>query len=104
MVFSIELAIQVPEYEVDGFLMFDQKIKGSYLFKDTITIQATPTTDEEDTQYSIKYGFDSKTPLRATKSLIPDITDIGLQFAIPLDSLTTPGFKGTLLLRAKAWS
>ncbi|MCA9029196.1 MAG: hypothetical protein KDA66_00230 [Planctomycetaceae bacterium] len=103
LVFSIEIAIQVPEYEIDGFLMFDQKIRGSYLYRDTLTVQATPTSDDDDAPYSVKYGFDSKTPLRATKSIDPKIEGGVLEFAIPIDSKTKPGFKGTLLLWAREW-
>lgn len=103
IVFSIEIAIQVPEYEIDGFLMFDQKIKGSYLYRDTITIQATPISNDKETSYSLKYGFDSRTPLEARKPLEPESGDNGLTFSIPLDSRTRPGFKGQLLLRAREW-
>lgn len=102
LVFSIELAIQVPEYEIDGFLMFDQRIKGSFLFRDTLTVQATPTPNG-DVPWSVKYGLDSKTPLKATRSVELLIDGDEMRCEIPIDSRKEPGFRGALELRAREW-
>lgn len=102
--FAIDLAALVPEYEVDGLLWRDQHYKGSYLFRDTVTIEATPQLDAAGSPtYAIKYGFDSKTPNRATKSV--DLVRKGEKYVceIPVESKTRPGLSGKLVLTARPW-
>jgi len=91
LVFAIELAIQVPEYEVDGFLWLDQKIRGSYLFRDTLTLAATPSAAKEG--YTLKYGFDSETPLEAKHKAKAHSSDDSVVFEVPIKSKTTPGIR-----------
>ena len=103
--FAIDLGVLVPEYEVDGFLWRDQHYAGSYLFRDTVTIEATPHTDDQGkTTFAIKYGFDKKTPNRApTKADVQNV-DGGHVCKIPLSSGSNPGLKGSLVLRATPWN
>ena len=102
--FAIDLGVLVPEYEVDGFLWRDQHYAGSYLFRDTITIEATPQTDDAGkTTYAIKYGLDSKTPNRAPTKVDLVKTADGSVFRIPLTSGSRPGLKGSLVLTAREW-
>lgn len=102
--FAVDLAVLVPDYEVDGFLWRDQHYAGSYLFRDTITIEATPRTDEAGKEiYTVRYGFDSKTPNRATKTAELVQKDGAFVFEIPVESKTDPGLAGKLVLTARSW-
>lgn len=103
--FAIELGVLVPEYTIDGLLWRKQHFGGSYLFRDTVTIEATPKADDAgDVEFAVKYGFDSRTPNRATTAIDPERNDSGYVFRIPLKSGTRPGLAGTLLLTATAWN
>jgi hypothetical protein len=104
MAFAVDLSVGVPDYEVDGFLWRNQHFKGSYLFRDTITIEATPDGDGKEQTYRVSYGLDSKTPNKATKRVEGTTSPDGLEYRIPLRSGTRPGLAGTLLLRARPWS
>ena len=103
LAFAVELMVSVPDYEKDGFLWRNQHFKGSYLFRDTITIEATPEQENDERTYRVSYGFDSKTPNKATKRLEGTATADGIEFRIPLRSGTKPGLAGTLLLTARSW-
>ena len=104
LAFSIDLGVLVPDYEVDGFLWRNQHFKGSYLFRDTITIEATPEGEGDNQSYRLNYGFDSKTPNKATKRADGTSIPGGMEFRIPLKSGTRPGLAGVLLLTARGWS
>lgn len=103
--FAVELGVLVPDYEVDGFLMFDRHYKGSRLYRDTLTIEATPVADPGGTQrYSIRYGYESRSPNRATRTA--ELTPTGDAFVcrIPIDSKSVPGITGMLALYCSEWN
>lgn len=104
--FAIEVGVLVPEYTVDGALWRTQHYEGSYLFRDTVTVEATPVEDAEgNVTWSLKYGLNSKTPNRAPTKLELDTTaDEGVICRIPLVSKTRPGMSGALRLTARPWS
>jgi hypothetical protein len=103
--FAIDLAVLVPEYTIDGFLWRDQHYAGSHLFRDTVTIEATPKTDDAGKPtFLVKYGLDSKTPNRATKSADFLETDGVYVYEIPVASGTKPGLTGRLVLTARPWN
>ncbi len=53
--FAIDLRVLVPEYEIDGGWWRDQHYKGSYLYRDSITVEATPEKSEAGgTAYTVK--------------------------------------------------
>ncbi|NMM76973.1 triacylglycerol lipase [Acidovorax sp. SRB_24] len=45
VVFSLELAVSTTGYTIDRKLWLDQHVEGEYLFRDTLTLRATPTAD-----------------------------------------------------------
>jgi hypothetical protein len=103
--FAVDLGVLVPEYEIDGSWWQDQHYKGSYLYRDSITIEATPTTDESGkVAYKVRYGFNSNTPNQATKTADLEVQDGKYLCRIPVESGTTPGLKGRLVLTASEWS
>jgi hypothetical protein len=103
--FAIDLGVLVPEYTIDGFLWRNQHYAGSYLFRDTITIEATPKSDDAgNSVFTIKYGLDSKTPNRAPSSADLEEKDGTFVCQIPLKSGTRPGLTGRLVLTARPWT
>jgi hypothetical protein len=103
--FAIDLRVLVPEYEIDGSWWRDQHYKGSYLYRDSITIEATPATmGDGKTTFAVQYGFDSKSPNRTTDAATVEAHDGKYICRIPIASGTTPGLKGKLVLTAKMWS
>jgi hypothetical protein len=101
--FAVDLGVLVPDYEIAGILWRDQHFEGSYLFRDTIIIEATPPSDEQGS-FAIRYGMNSVTPNRTTKTVeLQKVEDNRFMFEIPLSSGTRPGISGKLVLTAQAW-
>lgn len=102
--FAVDLGVLVPEYVVDGFLWRDQHYKGSYLYRDTITVEATPVqNDGNGISYKVRYGYDSRTPNRATTAVDTTHADGLFQCEIPVERKTIPGLQGMLVLTARPW-
>ena len=95
MVFSIDLSVSTTGYEIDGFLWVNQYIEGENLFRNMLTIRATPEKDE----WNIRYNFsdDNWSESQGTKI---KMDDKGMY--IPLKS--KKGFKGKLRLTVEAWN
>lgn len=51
VVFSVELAVSTTGYTIDQKLWLDQHVEGEYLFRDTLTIRATPTAQGWNVRY-----------------------------------------------------
>jgi hypothetical protein len=101
--FAIDLGVLVPDYEIDGFLWRNQHYAGSYLFRDTMTIEVTQKQIDDGTEYALRYGFDSVTPNRATKTGSLDKAGDAYVCRIPVESKSKPGLAGTLVLTAAPW-
>ncbi len=52
--FAIDLAVQVPEYEVNRDWWPDDHYEGGYLFRDKINLEVTPAADGE---WTLRYGL-----------------------------------------------
>ena len=100
--FSVDLSVLVPQYEVDRVLWFDDHYEGGYLFRDKINFEAMPPSGDEQT-WDLKYGFDSSTPNRTTRSATSQEADNETQFLVPIVQNTRPGIEATLVLRATPW-
>jgi hypothetical protein len=94
--FSVDLGVQVPEYEVDHY-------DGGYIYRDKINLEVTPPKEGE--VWKLRYGVDSRTPNRATRSVdgLPD--GVMVVFRIPIDSgQYDPKLRGQLVLRCRPWN
>ncbi|MBE0557067.1 MAG: hypothetical protein IH628_07520, partial [Proteobacteria bacterium] len=89
LVFSVELAVSTTDYEVDGFLFFDQHVPGEYLFRNTVVVRATM----DDGGWKLRYVFADDNWSEKTGTLVEN--DAAGPF-IPLTS--AKGFKGKLRL------
>ncbi|MGD8377887.1 MAG: hypothetical protein PVF68_17285 [Acidobacteriota bacterium] len=103
LVFSVDLRILVPEYELDGRI-FDHHIEGSYLFRDVIHIAAeSPEISKGD--WVVRYGFDSSTPGRPGQRLaVRKVGAADTRFEIPIVNKTRPGIDAILELVARPWN
>jgi hypothetical protein len=101
--FSIDLGILVPDYEVDGTLYIRNHYPGGYIFRDKLNLDAIPPKTETDL-WDLRYGFDSRTPNRATTSAERVVKDAQIEFRIPIVQRNRPGIDATLLLTARTWN
>jgi len=95
LVFSVDLAVSTTEYEIDGFLFFDQSIPGENLYRNTVVIRITAAADG----MKVKYNFCDDSWGEATGSEIQQDAE-GMY--IPLTS--KKGFKARLRLDVKHWN
>lgn len=94
VVFSVELAVSTTGYTVDGFLFLDTHIPGEYLFRDTVTVRATPTENGWNLRYIL-------TDQRWGEQRGKDVERDTEGPYIPLS--TTKGFAAKLRLRYRDW-
>jgi hypothetical protein len=101
--FSIDLGVLVPDYQVDGMLWLNNHYPGGYIFRDKLNLEATPPKTDKDS-WQLRYGFDSRTPNRATTLVDGTATDGRLEFRIPIVQKNRPGIDATLVLSASVWN
>lgn len=100
--FSLDLGIQVPEYQVEGSWFGSDYYEGGYLFRDKINIEATW---EKQHGWQIRYGFDSTSPNLTTKDAAAEsLTEQGHRFTLPVKQETQPGIDATLRIETKTWN
>jgi hypothetical protein len=77
---------------------------GGYIFRDKLNLEAIPPKTKDD-EWQLRYGFDSRSPNRATtqaeKRIIGDDT---IEFRVPIVQKNRPGIDATLVLNAKIWN
>jgi hypothetical protein len=100
--FSLDLGVMVPEYEVDRRWWRDDHHDGGYIFRDKVNLEVTLGADMTPV---VRYGFDSKTPNRATRqAAMTTLPEGRYEFRIPVSRNTRPGLTARLLLRTRAWA
>lgn len=100
--YSLDLGVMVPEYVVDGLWFNKNHFEGGYLFRDKINLEATVANGGG---WTLRYGFDSSTPNRATRlaehQALPGHCH---RFTIPVEQKTKPGLRGELIIETQPWS
>lgn len=102
LAFAVDLCVRVPEYEVDGFLFLKNHFEGSYLFRDLITLEATPPASDAD-EWKIDYVFASRRGQPAQQATVVE-TDDELVFEIPIEQPQPPGIKAKLRVVTTFWN
>jgi hypothetical protein len=103
--FAFDVAILVPDYEIDGVLWLKRHFEGGYLVRKLIVVEAT-RNEAATAGWRIEYGFQSESPNMA--NTVADTTLDGgvLKFAIPIESPANarPGVRGQLRLEVRRWA
>jgi hypothetical protein len=104
--FGFDLAVLVPDYEVNGALWLNRHYEGGYLYRELILVEATPQADLPG-GWRLNYGYQSDTPNVADKEVdIKQLEGSGLTFTIPVNSPKdrTPGMTADLRIEFRSWN
>jgi hypothetical protein len=101
--FAADICVRATEYEVSGRLFFTDHFEGGYLFRDMVTLEATPPHGEGDA-WVIKYQFASRRGSAPEDAL--DVKEDGrvLSFSIPIEQPNPPGIKARLRVETRYWN
>jgi hypothetical protein len=100
--FSLDLRVQVPEYQVDGGWFNSDYYEGGYLYRDKINLEAGKGSDGE---WKLKYGFDSVTPNLTSDEAASARGDDGrYTFSIPIQQSSRPGILAVLRIETSPWN
>jgi hypothetical protein len=102
LAFAADLCVRVPEYEVDGLLFLKSHFEGGYLFRDLITLEATPPTDANPS-WKVDYTFASAQDRPPKPAMIVD-ADGELVFEIPIEQPRPPGITARLRIVTTFWN
>jgi hypothetical protein len=102
--FAFDVAILVPDYEIDGVLWLKRHFEGGYLVRKLIIVEATRDPGAP-AGWRIEYGFQSETPNAANVQANAKLVGDALTFAIPMDSHVNakPGMHGQLRIEIRQW-
>jgi hypothetical protein len=103
--FAFDLAVLVPDYEVDGILFLDRHYEGGYIYRELIIVEAVPDPKARG-GWRIHAGKQDQTPNGTTATalpthLLPDKSGIACE--IPVVQPVRPGLRATLRLEARKW-
>jgi len=104
--FGFDLAVLVPDYEVDGVLWLNRHYEGGYLYRELILVEATPKANQPG-GWKLNYGYQSQTPNVASMDAdVEELNGGGLVFTIPVNSPKgrTPGITAALRIELRRWN
>ncbi|WP_374090141.1 lipase family alpha/beta hydrolase [Methylomicrobium lacus] len=102
--FAFDLAVLVPDYQVDGILWLDRHYEGGYIYRELILVEATPDAKAPG-GWKINYGYQSRTPNFArTKADTQPLDGGGITFDIKVIQAKRPGINATLRIEARPWN
>ncbi len=109
LAFALEIAIEVPLFEVDRKFWFDEHFEGETLLNETVTLHLHWSGDKATVQYGLRTRLGSgHAPERVVLSE-PDENgrrhiEIPLGFKEGTKNPPRPGFRGRLLLTVSPWN
>jgi hypothetical protein len=104
LAYSLALGVRIPDYEVDRKLWFDKHYEGGHLFRDSVIVELTPPR-EEGGEWKVSYGWQSKNPSEATKSLsAKSLSEGRVELVVPFDGGKVPGLEGKLKFVVSGWN
>ncbi len=103
--FAFDLAVLVPDYEIDGVLWLKRHFEGGYIYRELILVEATPDPGVVG-GWRVNYGYQSRTPNSAPNSTAtrPLPAGTGIAFDIDVVQEKHPGIKATLRIEAQPWN
>jgi hypothetical protein len=87
---------------VDGLLFFTNHFEGGYLYRDMVTLEATPP-QAPDGDWRIVYQFASQRDQEPRFATVKEDADV-LTFEIPIEQPTPPGIKARLHVETRFWN
>ena len=102
LAFAADICVRATGYEVDGRLFFTNHFEGGYLFRDMVTLEATPP-QTPDGAWRIQYRFENRREQDWQDAKVRDDTDV-LTFEIPIEQLTAPGIRARLHVETRFWN
>jgi hypothetical protein len=102
--FAFDIAVLVPEYEIDGVLWLKRHFEGGYLVRRLIIVEAKPDA-AAPAGWRLEYGYQSDTPNETTIAANPTLDAGRLKFVIPVESPANarPGMRGKLRIEIRKW-
>ena len=95
LVFSVDVGVSTTGYTIDGFLFFDKHVPGEYLYRNTVTVRATP----QEKGWSIRYNL---TDDQWSENPGKPVEEDEAGWYVPLSS--DKGFRARLRLQPMTWS
>jgi hypothetical protein len=102
LAFAADLCVRATEYDIDGLLFFKNHFEGGYLFRDMVTLEATPP-QKSDGDWKIQYRFENQRDQGWRAAKVQDDVDV-LTFEIPIEQPTPPGIKARLHVETRFWN
>jgi hypothetical protein len=102
--FAFDVAVLVPDYEVDGVLWLKKHFEGGYLVRKLIVVEAT-VDPKGVAGWRIEYGFQNETPNAVNTVATTRLEGGALKFEIPISSPdgSRPGVRGQLRIEMRSW-
>lgn len=102
LAFAADICVRATEYEVDGLLFFKNHFEGGYLFRDMVTLEATPPSAPGG-EWRIEYQFANQRDQGPKSAKVTEGADV-LTFEIPIEQPTPPGIKARLHVETRFWN
>ena len=102
--FAFDIAVLVPDYEIDGVLWLKKHFEGGYLYRRLIVVEATRDAAAV-AGWRLDYGFQNETPNVASNVAKTRLDGNVLKFEIEVESPPNarPGIKGQLRIEMRSW-
>ena len=102
--FAFDVAVLVPDYEIDGVLWLKKHFEGGYLVRKLIVVEATVDPNGV-AGWRIEYGFQTETPNTVNTVAKTRLEGGALKFEIPISSpeSSRPGVRGQLRIEMRSW-
>ncbi|MCZ6652835.1 MAG: hypothetical protein O7D91_07395 [Planctomycetota bacterium] len=109
LAFAIEIAIEVPVYEIEHRFWFDEHFEGETLFDETIRIELRGSGEKATVKYGLRSETGIGTARRKAALSAPDnvgarTIEIPLGFKKGASNKPRPGFRGRLQVTARPWN
>jgi hypothetical protein len=102
--FAFDLAILVPDYQIDGVLWLKKHFEGGYLVRKLVIVEAK-RDEYASGGWNLEYGIQNETPNVAATPANATLNGDTLAFSIPIKSPTgsRPGVEGQLRIEIRNW-
>ena len=102
--FAFDVAILVPDYEIDGVLWLKKHFEGGYLYRRLIVVEAN-RDENAPAGWRLEYGLQNETPNAASNVAETVLDGNVLKFAIPVESPANarPSVSGHLRIEMRRW-